>query len=245
MELKTDKDGLKYLNYLPNDSKELFIDNRTFNYDHHFDSKFYTIPNEQEYIIKHSCLSYSYVQLKKIKEMLLRLTIKQPNVLKTDFPIGYIVDEEDNYYGQIIKYYPDGISLSDALLKADLIGLFEYYMMDDDGIHNMFMLFLDVLDCLEEMVDNGVYFSDVNNGNIILYNNIVKIIDFDYRYVSFDRKNKTRDFAIGEILLNYNLSLSEAIRRLCFQNYNIFSTISCFNEEKEYVKKLENQVRRK
>ena len=40
------------------------------------------------------------------------------------------------------------------------------------------------------MYENGIYYLDINPGNIVLSDNQIKLIDFDYYYVRFDKKNE-------------------------------------------------------
>ena len=172
--------------------------------------------------------------------MLENFRVIQKNIEDIDFPIGYYL--EDNYArGQIIKYYKNSPSLFHLIKEKDINILDKYYYHDDDSIHNLYMILLDILNLIEELFENGVYYTDIHSGNFVINNNNIKLIDFDYNYIYF--KNST-DMKLLDILLwNYS--------RLFFsinKSYNLgdFALDEChdFKYMKKYVKSMENYVRR-
>lgn len=237
-----DKDGLKYMRCPLLGAKYLFIDKRPYNPDRYYQSGFYAIDGSDDYIMKYSYTVYTRVQIKKIKEMLINLVNRQKNVTKTDFPIGYCLNNKDKLCGQIVPFYQNGKSLNDVMNKCDLSFLNNFYLHDDNKDHNLFELFRDILSSIEEMVDNGIFYTDINNGNIILYNNMVKIIDFDYLYVAFNKEGLEKDNNIKVLLFNFFMSLSEALRR--FYPDSSLSSLECanFEEAKRYIKRIENEI---
>ena len=238
LELKKDKDGLLYLvdNTIFNRSY-LEIDKR-HDIDEYYQNYFYSINSTDEYIIKHSCTEFTRKQIEKIKKMLSILIEKQKDVKSVDFPIAYFVYTK-KLCGLIIKYYKDGISCDNVIKLRDIEYLGKYYSHDADNIHNLFMLFNDILSIIEELLDNSIYYTDINPGNIVLHDNKVKLIDFDYRFVHFQENNlrykivmSGYDYLIKEILRCYNLE------------YNVDS-LNNIDEAKKYLKTIENNVRKR
>lgn len=239
LELKKDKYGLLY-----SDDIELVrqyslpIDKRVFKHERYYISAFYPFKSTDEYIIKYSLTVFTKREIKKILEMLDTLVSKQKNVSNVDFPIGYYVFMK-KLQGVVIKYYKDGVSLDNILLTKDIENVGKYYYHEEDNIHNLFMLFNDVLDLEYEMFENGIYYRDLNPGNLVLFNNKPKIIDFDYRYIRFDDV----DCGLIDIMESYSLLLKEVL-----SNYKLIDGVEYiskdFDDAKEFTKKLENKVRR-
>lgn len=238
-ELKMDKDGLLYFNddrilmHTP-----LLIDQREVSEHKYYLSGFYRLSSTNDYIIKYCYTCYTKSEILAIKEMLMKLIEKQKNVPDVDFPIGYFKYGR-RLAGQIIKYYQDSISYENVLENKDINLIGKYYAHDEDTIHNLFLIFNDVLNHLYEMFENGIYYYDINPGNIILTNNEVKIIDFDYHYVKFDQKDKR----LATIMDSYVLLLIKVL-----SNYHLIDgingTLKDFEHAKTFTKTLENTVRK-
>ena len=235
--LKIDRDGLRYLDDKSLIKDNLLLDKRGLD----LDNKYYTygyfaIDSSLEYIIKYCYTTLTKGQSEKYKEMLANLVRERRTVRNTDLPIGYF-RERKKLAGLIIKYYKDGISF-DKLLKEDLSLLSNYYLHDEDSIHNLFLLFLDIVTNIEEMFDNRIYYTDINPGNFILTDNRVKIIDFEPDNVKFDERDKR----LKNIILLLYVFINKTIA-----NYKLESTIrdnnASLGEVKVYIKKLEDNVR--
>ena len=235
--LKIDRDGLRYLddktlikNNLLLDKRGLDLDNKYYTYG------YFAIDSSLEYIIKYCYTTLTKGQSEKYKEMLANLVRERRTVRNTDLPIGYF-RERNKLAGLIIKYYKDGISF-DKLLKEDLSLLSNYYLHDEDIIHNLFLLFLDIVTNIEEMFDNRIYYTDINPGNFILTDNRVKIIDFEPDNVKFDERDKRLRNIIWLLYVFINKTIA---------NYKLESTIrdnnASLGEVKVYIKKLEDNVR--
>lgn len=239
MNLKVDKKGL---NYLDDDRillhSQLLIDNRQVSDNRYYPCGFYRIPNTDDYIIKYCYTCYTRKEIKAIKEMLAYFAEKQNKVPSVDFPIGYF-NNGRKLAGQIIKFYPTGVSYDDIMKEKDINLISKHYAHDDDAIHNMFLLFDEVLDDVYEMFENGIYYLDTNPGNIILNDNKVKLIDFDPYYVKFDNK----DARLIKMMDSYCFLL-----KCVLSNYKLIDDIkeipTNFNEAKTLTKKLENTIRR-
>ena len=238
-ELIKDKDGLWYIN----DDRllvhsPLMIDKRDINENRYYQNGFYRILSTNDYIIKYSYTVFTRREREAIKNMLINLTEKQNKVFSVDFPIGYFKCGS-KLSGLIIRYYQDGVSFDNILNDCDIELLGKYYSHDEDNIHNLFMLFNDVLNSVYEMFENGIYYMDIHPGNIVLTNNSAKLIDFDTHYIKFDEKDKRLQSIMGA----YLLLLKESLSTYCLEN-NINENLINFEEAKKYTKKLENIVRR-
>ena len=237
MELKRDKDGLLYF-----DDKQLsFCDTLKIcnpkEKDVYYPCGFYAIPSTNEYIIKYVYTVYTRKEMQLLKEMLLKLKEKQSKVPSVDFPIGYC-SHNKKIVGQIIKNYPEGISLEKFYKSNDLIDLDKYFSHGEDNIYNLFLLFRRVNKMLEEMFENGIYYTDIHPGNVILTGNDAKIIDFDYRYVTFTDKDKR----LINIMNNFALFVDRNLLNCRIYN-DINISFKNFDDAKTKLKKMENNVR--
>ncbi len=237
-DLKKDNAGLLYIeNNEILKHQPLELDHRHGYQERYYQNGFFKLYSSVDYIVKYSYTVFSKMEQEQIKEMLIRLVSKQDCIRSVDFPIAYFRHKR-KLMGLVIKYYPSGISI-DNIAKIEDIELFgKYYYHDDDSIHNLFLFFNDVLDTVYEMFENGIYYRDINPGNIIINQNEVKIIDFDYRFVHFDNKN----YRLNAIMYTYALLIHDILSK-----YQLDSRIEIahnFEEAKVLTKQLENQVRK-
>ena len=238
IELNRDKDGLLYYrddNILT--KPQLALDKRANIENRYFHNGFYPIPSTDEYIIKFCYTCFTRKEIKEIKYMLDNLVNKQKNVSNVDFPIAYFALRK-KLYGLIVKYYKDGIACANVFESHCIETLGKYYYHNEDSIHNLFMLYDELLNIVYEMFENGIYYTDLNLGNIVINDNKLKVIDFDPRYVFFNQK----DERLRNVLDGYYLFIDSSLNILKLGNnsdeyYN-------FEETKKYLKKLENKIRR-
>lgn len=240
VELKVDKEGLLYTK----DKKiirenSLLIDNRFFENDRYYQNGFYPLSSTDEYIVKYSYTPYMKQEREAYKEMLFNLVNKQKDVPDVDFPIGYFRHRR-KLAGLIVPYYKNGISCDNIFKHQDINEIKQYYYHDEDDIRNLFLLLEDVLNLIYEMFENGVYYSDINSGNLVLTDNQVKIIDFDPRFVKFKDKDKRLEI----IMMTYNWLIREVMKYFDFPYYFV-EDFQNFEHVKVYTKKLENRVRNK
>ena len=239
VELMCDKDGLLYYEDEHLSSRRpLFIDKRNLGEDVYYQHMFYPFNSTEDYIIKYCCTIYTRKEVKQIRNMLETLISKQNNIPNVDFPIGYF-KQFKKIAGQIIRYYPNGLSLDNILSNKDLNAFGKYYYHDEDSIHNLFLFLNDVLDIIYEMYENGIYYTDSNPGNFVLVDNKVKLIDFDHRYVKFNDK----DMNLKYVLSGYNYLLN-AIKRTYELGNQELCPFKNFEQGKQYVKKMENSIRK-
>lgn len=236
-DLKRDKDGLLYLQDEDILRKSTLRIDKRGEVDEYYQQYFYPIASSDDYIIKYSCTWYTRKQIKRIKEMLANLVYKQKDIPNVDFPIAYFVHMK-RLSGLIVKYYKDGISFDNVAKLQDIEAIGKYYYHDEDNIHNLFMLYEELLNLSNELFEKGVYYTDLNQGNIVLDNNQVKLIDFDYRFVLFDQKDACLPF----IITNYLRLVRETL-----SSFNLYCDVSDYynyEDAKKYIKKLENTVRK-
>lgn len=238
MELKVDKEGLLYTEDKKLlQRKMLLIDNRSFENERYYQNGFYPMLSTDEYIIKYAFTALTKKEREAYKKMLSELVEKQDKIPNVDFPIGYF-RERRKLEGLIIRYYKDGVSCDQVFNTQDIEALGKFYYHDEDSIRNIFLLLEDVLNRVYEMFENGIYYSDLNPGNIILTDNKAKIIDFDPRFVKFDNKDKRLEI----ILATYSWLIRETMKFINFYYY-IDASVKSFEDMKNYTKKLENKIR--
>ena len=106
-------------------------------------------------------------------------------------------------------------------------------------IDNLICMLLDILNLISKMYDKGVSYLDIHSGNFLFYNNGIKVIDFDYGYVLFDKKDKYFD----RIIRNYDMLVETICRRFGFKDI-LFNRDDTFMETEHHVKSLKRELRR-
>ena len=234
-ELKKDDNDLMYIE-----------DNMIINYplyfksnDFHCKKVFYQIPGSNEYIVKYE--NYNQISQEALFNMLERFERIKSNIKNIDFPIGYFKNQ-NNVKGTIIYYYQSGLSLKNVLANNEgLENLKKYYQHDDNMVHNLFLMLLDILDLIEEMYQNKVYYYDINCTNFILDKNAIKVIDFEPFRVGL----KSDDDTFDDIIRNYILLCEEIFKRYTLDYFKPVNIVNNFEDVKKYTKKIEmsNQKR--
>ena len=131
--------------------------------------------------------------------------------------------------------------MKNIAINEDLESLQKYIYRDDDSLHNLFLVYLEVLDILEELFENGVSYFDVNAGNFVIYNNEVKIIDFESQFIFFEKSKRNEHI----IIYNYLDTLNQLVKAFDINEY-----ADCLINEKEFGKirsivyNFENNIRK-
>ncbi len=237
-ELKMDKDGLLYIE----DERiitheDLFIDKREFKNERYYSNGFFRLPYSMDYIIKYSYTIFTRKEINQIKNMLSILVSKQKEIPDIDFPIGYF-KQWRKLAGLIIKYYPDGISCDNVFNHHDIEEIGKFYAHDEDNYRNLFLIFEGVLSLVQEMFENGIYYTDLNPGNIMLVDNEIKLIDFDPYYVKFTDKDK-----LFKSIMKTYCELIKCTLKSFYLYYEFNGELDSFEHAKTFTKKLENIVR--
>lgn len=230
MEFKIDKNGLFYF-----DNENLLNSLYPF---YNNKNLFFHLEGIDNYLVKYSSKEYTKKEILKYKQMLLFFQKLQPQFKEIDFPIGYY-KEANELRGIIIPYY-HGPTLRKVSEERELGDLSKYYYQDDDMIHNLFCLYLDILDQMEHLFAEKIYYVDVHSGNFVLDNNQVKLIDFEIPYIHFNQKARE---SLTTIINNYIYLVKITNRRFGIHDDLLF-TEGNFSETRFLVKSLENRVRK-
>lgn len=235
-EMLIDRDGIGYIDL---EKIRFPLYETKFNDDNfHSKSKFYLFPSTGIYLMKvNKNCSFNDQAL---YEMIKKLCILQENNLNVDFPIGYIRNGK-NVVGQIICNYENAKSLRKIHDDEDLFSLQKYFYRDEDVIHNLFIVYLEILDKLQSLLDNGILYLDIHAGNFVFYDNDIKIIDFDPHYIGFENNLYFKDNLINNYInmihrINYEFGLD-------FGMFEYYKSLT-FKETKQKIIKLENTVRK-
>lgn len=158
--------------------KSYDVDNYVIDKDYVFDKSkiFFEDSNTLIYVIRDrlgfkidKSLLNKERQSYNIEEMVSGLVLRQDNIKLTDFPVG-VVSCKRRCIGQVIRLYKDYISLYDAV--------------NDNNIE---LLYNKVLCIIDELLNNGIMYSDIHENNFLVNNNLdVKLIDFESSCVSFN-----------------------------------------------------------
>lgn len=134
--------------------------------------------------------NYKYVHhddARLIKELLER----KNNIKFTDFPLG-VITIEDYVIGQAIPYYEGYETLAKVSMdKINKSTIIKYY--------------LEILKILKELYHNSIVYADVRARNFMInrVKNLVKLIDFESQYISFD------DRLYSEMIKNLKITINE------------------------------------
>lgn len=238
-EMLFDSYGIGFIDISNNDLTEIkFMDLDSTDQVNNLKNKFYLLSSTSDYILKLN--NKKSVNDINLRQMIEELCKKQYLIYNIDFPIGYVKDE-NNIVGQVIRYYSNSKSLKIINLTESLEDLQKYIYLDDDSLHNLFLIFLNILEQIELLFENDISYLDIHSGNIIFYNNEVKLIDFEPNYISF---SKIRYFQ-QQIFHNYVRLINTVLSNFFIEGKlePILNTNS-FDNVKNKVKTLENTIRR-
>ena len=232
LELREDSDGILYID----DILEHNVHTKFLYQPNSFKYQFFNIPSTNEYILKYYKFNTLDSDLMAFKKMLMEINKRRERLQEIDFPIGYFI-EENEFKGLIIYFYSNALSLRDLSLNYDFNYLSNYYFHTDNPHQNLLMLYLDILTLLEKMMDEKIYYLDVHSGNFVLYNNNVKVIDFEPTQLMFDNINN----------VSYQRIIDDFIRMVNYTNHKLGLEVNLDNEFnikglRNAVKKLERRL---
>lgn len=157
-----------------------------------------------------------------------------------DFPNGYVVDNKE-IVGMILpNYSSESVSFQNTCIKYSLNELKNYLLRDDDDIHNLFMIYLEILTMVEKMYDNGLLYYDINEGNFIFDNNKIKIIDFDFERIGFVKTKSN----LNGLLTNYLDMVNRVNGEYSLSKISSNISKTSFSSVRNKIIKLENTVRK-
>ena len=198
-------------------------------------SKFFELVGDPTQIIKVGVYNFD---ANETMNMLERFSLVRNNVKMTKLPNGYFT-EKDEVTGTVVPFYPDTTSLHEILETHDVYELQNHYYKSDDPVHNVFMLLGENLDRLEELVDNGLYYTDCNTGNILFSGGESHLIDFDPGYVRMPSKENAK-----VILDSYDTLMFVTLKRLGLIDLCAYKPKD-FKAMRKRLEKVENKVRRR
>ena len=179
-ELRLDERNLWYLDDRDIHKKLITFEHERYNFIPR--SKFYTIDEIDDYLIKIDDQVVLFHD-ERTKYMLAQFGNIRTKIKNVDLPIGYY-QERGRTKGQVIPYYQNGVSIRN-FLRFYSKKLETLYCHDDNKIRNVLKLYMDILDLIWEMYDNNLIYMDVHEGNFIIYQNGIKVIDFEPSLIHF------------------------------------------------------------
>ena len=213
---KLDKKGIWYLDSSDIITKEIVFpryNNRPYERPYENRTHFYTIDGIDDYIIK-DCTMYPLLfNRSRNLKLLQELVKRQKDFSNIDFPVAYYKGHE-MLKGIVIPYYKDSVSLNELIYFKGFNKLKEYYNHDNNEINNVVNLLLDILKLIITMYKKGIYYVDINSSNFLVYNNIIKVIDFEPDHVFFSDRN---NWHLNRILKNYELLVYNVINKFNFK----------------------------
>ena len=188
------------------------------------------------YIIKKSLCHFDK---EKLLYMLSIFNEIKDNVHKTKLPTMYY-KENNIISGSIVYHHKESKTLYEISRTKKLEKLMEVYKRDDDKLHNLFILYNEILDILEELYDNGVCYFDSNSTNFVFKDNDVNLIDFDPQYIYF-RKSRG---PLLQTLCSFDGLVDKMNNRFLAHDEFIYLP-SGFNGFRKHLVKVENRVRKR
>lgn len=180
---------------------------------------FYGIYGMDKYLIKRVTTDPLLINQIRYLNMLLKLVERQCLVPSADLPFAYCINDLEVLGGIISKYYRDSLSTQQIVCEHPFSELKKYYDHEANEIDNFISLILDILHILIELVEAGIYYTDIRTSNFIVYNNMVKIVDFEPGYVFFfDRFG----LHLKKMLQSYGRMVNE-LRKRCGFKPNLFA----------------------
>lgn len=149
-----------------------------------------------------------------------KLQEKQKDIKLTEFPTG-IVSIENYVIGQEIPYYDDYKTFANLVLNNKFKEL-------PTGIY------MEILEILKELADNGIYYSDVHAKNFMinLQNLTTKLIDFETRFVSIDGE---KEFLYKNMIINLKKMITKINSLYNVEYCNKFDKLEKLEHIQEYV----------
>ena len=233
---KLDKKNIYYI-----DSRDVKVQNIHFREIGKLDRLkrgFFKIEGIDDYIIKDSTMYPLLFNGIRNRKLLSDLVSKIDLLPDIGFPIGYY-QSRGRMKGTIIPYYDNAIPLRKMIYLFKFEELKDYYYRDNDDIYNLISLLLDILNLISRMYDNNVSYLDIHSGNFLIYNNDIKVIDFDYDYVFFNQNMKY----YHTIMRNYSMLVETICRRFGFKEI-LFNGGDTFFETECRVKCLRRELER-
>ena len=199
---------------------------------------FYKIDGIDNYVIKDSTMyPLTFNRIKNLS-LLKNLSCRQEEFTNIDFPVAYYQSFK-MLKGIIIPYYEDSISLRKLIYLQSFDDLNTYYHQASNEMDNLITLLLEILELIVSMYDKNICYLDIHSGNFLLYNNSVKVIDFEPGYVYFQKKDKY----YYRMAKNYAMLVERICHRFGFKEISL-KPEGTFLETETKVKALRKELER-
>ena len=209
LECKIDNNGFLYIDNFNCKRKLDYCDNPFY-----YKSYFLKIDSTDDYIVK---CHLNRLNKREIYRMLYTFyNIGGNDLCNIDFPIGYY-KENNKLRGLIVPNYNKAPSIRNVVENDNLSEFYSHSMSNKD---NVLLLLSDILKILEDLYNYGIIYTDINPGNFLIYQNEVKIIDFDPQYLFKTNKDKNNHY-LKMLLYNYKTLVHYVCRRLGMNYYGI------------------------
>ena len=232
-----DPNGLFYIN-----SEDVNIEEFSFNEitnSYRKRRKFYYIDGIEDYVIKDTSKLPLLFNGTRTKMILKNFQINQDKFNDVDFPVAYFVDKT-KIVGTVVPFYKGAKSIKELTNLYSFSDLKKYYNHEDDEEENLIEMCLDILKIIKHLYDEDIVYRDISSGNFVVYNNDVKIIDFEPEYVHFI-KNKKKYHDI--LLSNYNILVNYILRHYKFNDLEYYNPGENFYEAEVRVKHLIKEIK--
>ena len=260
-ELKQDKKGFYYVDN-QNINEPIYFSDYQDRDEFTCKSCFYRIPSTNDYIAKSNVILQNRFERKQTLKMLKAFLKVKDKLKNVDLPIAYF-KEGRHLNGTIIPYYECASSIKNMLNNFSLNNYQIIYNHNDDKLENLVSLFMDIINLIESMYVNGIYYYDVNYGNFLIYKNEVKVIDFEPKRVRFMEDKYTFSYIltnylqlVREILEKYRLPIYQLYDLPNYKETKHFASDEVvkayankigydFDDVKKYIKTLESNIKEK
>ena len=138
------------------------------------------------------------------------------NVKLTEFPNG-VITYKDRIIGQVIPYYDNSFQLKEILKRSDYSQI------------NPYTLLLKAYAIIKELYDNGIIYYDIHGSNFLVYQDGVKLIDFEYNEVYFRNEISFCENLIHN-MVNWFISMANSSIRYPFKPENILNSYFQIND---------------
>ena len=222
---KKDVDGLLYI-----DSSDVKATSLALPFQvrkpYHEHAHFYQLEGIEDFIAK-DCVINHHCAPKEHLDLLKRLVDKQQEFDNIDFQVAYYT--VNGVFNSIIIPYYMGAKSIQYMVRQSFSELRTVYDKKSDDIDNLMELFAEILTLIRCMYEKNIHYLDVNATNFLIYNNGIKTIDFEPRYVLFRNPNY---FDIRKILEKFAKLVNKVLEKYNF-NEAFERELSFYSAEKK------------
>lgn len=237
---KQDNRGLWYLDYRDIKLNEIYFPQYIRPYGHYDERKpFYEIEGMDNLLVKDSTEYPFFFNHTRNLNLIEKLCQKQEEIPEVEFTVGYLQGYR-MMRGIIVPYYKGGISVKGLSTAHYFNELKKYYNHESDEMDNFFSMILTILHLVILMHSKGVFYTDANSGNFIVFNNEIKVIDFEPQFVFFSDDNGKH---LKDTLKKFTDLVNALFRRYNFKDFALLQQDS-FSETEKKILALRKSIER-